>query len=93
MMSQLENARFPPAAGGVPFLPMPANFEPTVAAELSTKLQADIGMAPADAPDPMVIANVAATEAMPIINTHYSPHAPSVRPGSFMSRVSRKAPA
>ena len=39
----------------------------------------------------MALASETATEAMPIINSHYSPHAPSVSPGSFMARVSRKS--
>jgi len=92
MIGEIETALFPTGGSNPPCTPMPANFEATVAAALSTELTAAIPtLAPVAAPDPMAIATASAEVAMPIIHSHYSPHAPSVAPASFMARVSRKA--
>ena len=88
MIGEIEAEVFP--TGGS-CTPRPANFRTTLAAELSSSLQADLpSLTPASGPDPMAIAAETATEAMPIITSHYSPHAPSRSPAAFMSAVSRK---
>jgi len=92
MIREIETELFPTGGANPPCTPMPAGFEATVAAQLSTELKTDVpSLTPPTAPDPMALASATATEAMPIINSHYSPHAPSVSPASFMARVSRKS--
>ncbi len=91
MLGEIESELFPTGGSNPPCTPMPADFEGTVAAALSAALIIDVpDLTPTAAPDPMALASESATEAMPIINSHYSPHAPSVSPASFMARVSRK---
>jgi outer membrane protein OmpA-like peptidoglycan-associated protein len=92
MVSELESALFPTGGANPPCTPIPANFETTVATALSAQLKIDIpSLAPADAPDPMTVASHTATDAMPIIASHYSPHAPVRSAAAFMAQVSRKS--
>lgn len=92
MIGEIETVLHPTGGANPACTPMPANFETTVATALSTSLTTDVpSLAPAAAPDPMAIATSTANVAMPIINTHYSPHAPSVSAASFMANVSRKS--
>ena len=92
MIGEIESQLFPTGGANPPCTPLPANFEATVAPVLSTALRAEMpSLAPADAPDPMVIASQTANVAMPLITSHYSPHAPSRSAAAFMALVSRKA--
>lgn len=91
MLGQIETELFPTGGANPPCSPMPAGFRTTVATAVSGALRADVpSLTPTAAPNPMTVAAASAHEAMPIIHSYYSPHAPSVAPATFMARVSRK---
>ncbi len=91
VVSQIESVLFPTGgSSGISCLAPPANFEQTVATQINTELRSQIPLSPVDAPDPMPIASLCADEAMPLINSYYSPFAPSVSAATFMASVSRK---
>ncbi len=91
MVAELESELYPTGGSHPACVAHPANFRTTLAGALSTALRADMPtLTPTAAPDPMTIAAQTATEAMPIITSHYSPHAPSRSAASFMALVSRK---
>jgi outer membrane protein OmpA-like peptidoglycan-associated protein len=94
MPAELETELFPPVLGApaaTGCLVQPATLKDDVANALGPAIEADIpSLAPAAAPDPMIVAAAAANEAMPIITSHYAPHAPSRSPAAFMANVSVK---
>ena len=94
MTAEIESNLFPTGGTNPACTPIPAGFETTVASSLSSHLRANLPtLTPTAQPDPMALANETATEAMPIIASHYSPHAPTVSAASFMTHVSRKTMA
>jgi outer membrane protein OmpA-like peptidoglycan-associated protein len=91
MVGEIESVLFPTGGSNPPCVAIPAGFNSSLATALGTSLTTDIPtLTPADAPDPMALATTVAGEAMPIITSHYAPHAPSRSPAAFMAIVSRK---
>jgi outer membrane protein OmpA-like peptidoglycan-associated protein len=91
MTAEIESTLFPTGGANPPCNAIPAGFETTVAGSLSAHLRTSLPtLTPTAQPDPMALANETATEAMPIIASHYAPHAPTVSAASFMTHVSRK---
>lgn len=94
MTAEIESTLFPTGGANPPCTAIPAGFETTVAGSLSSHLRTSLPtLTPTAQPDPMALANETATEAMPIIASHYAPHAPTVSAASFMTHVSRKTMA
>lgn len=92
MIGEIESELFPTGGANPPCTPIPAGFDSTLAGALGTALTTDVPtLTPASAADPIALAGEVADEAMPIITSHYSPHAPSRSPAAFMSIVSRKS--
>lgn len=94
MTAEIESTLFPTGGANPPCTPIPAGFETTVASSLSSHLRTDLPtLTPTVQPDPMPLATETAGEAMPIIASHYAPHARTVSAASFMTHVSRKTMA
>jgi|SRR5215213_561442 len=94
MTGEIESTLFPTGGANPPCTAIPAGFETTVATSLSSHLRTDLPtLTPAVQSDPMPLANETAGEAMPIIASHYAPHARTVSAASFMTHVSRKTMA
>ena len=92
MTASLEATVFPTGGANPPCVAPPPALEHMIAPLVAIHLRADVpSLTPATAADPMTVADSAARAAMPIIHSHYAPHAPSRSAASFMSGVSVKS--